>query len=78
MPGLRLTRGEENDQTRLHLRVSPPPPPSPPAATPDQGRAWVDAILARQTWDTVVPAHATAPIRDGRAAFKACFDFLYQ
>ncbi|PSC74690.1 isoform 1 [Micractinium conductrix] len=45
---------------------------------PEQGRAWVDAILARQTWDTVVPAHATAPIRDGRAAFKACFDFLYQ
>ena len=37
MPGLRLTRGEENDQTRLHLRVSPPPPALPPCCHPRPG-----------------------------------------
>lgn len=41
-----------------------------------EGRAWCDAVLARE-WDTVIPAHASAPVRDGRAAFKSCFDFLY-
>jgi hypothetical protein len=43
---------------------------------PKEGRAWCDALLAKE-WHTVIPAHASAPVRDGRAAFKSCFDFLY-
>lgn len=43
-----------------------------------EGRAWVEAVLARGTsWDTVIPGHATAPIPDGHRAFRECFDFLY-
>lgn len=45
-------------------------------AVPDEGRAWVEAILARQGWDLVIPAHASSPIRDGRRAFTECFAFL--
>ncbi len=45
-------------------------------AVPDQGRAWVQAVLARPGWDLVIPAHASSPVRGGRAAFRECFAFL--
>lgn len=45
-------------------------------AVPEQGRAWVEALLAREGWDLVIPAHASSPIRGGRAAFRECFAFL--
>jgi hypothetical protein len=46
---------------------------------PQEGKAWVEAVLARGgSWDTVIPAHATAPIPDGHRAFRECFDFLYR
>lgn len=44
---------------------------------PDNGRRWVEAVQ-RRDFDVVIPAHATAPVRDGKQAFAACFDFLYQ
>ena len=36
----------------------------------------MDAVMARD-FDVVIPAHASAPVRDGKAAFAGCFDFLY-
>lgn len=53
--------------------------PLPPSAALhlQEGRAWVEAVLAREDWDTVIPGHATAPILDGKRAFKDCYDFLY-
>ena len=56
--------------SRAHL----PAVPGMPAV--QEGRAWVDAVMARD-FDTVIPAHASAPVRDGKAAFAGCFDFLY-
>ncbi|KAL4436775.1 hypothetical protein ABPG75_003914 [Micractinium tetrahymenae] len=45
-------------------------------AEPEKGQAWVQAVLAREGWDLVIPAHASSPIRDGRRAFQECFAFL--
>lgn len=45
-----------------------------------EGRAWVEAVQ-RRDWEKVVPAHASVTpqlLRDGRAAFAACFAFLYE
>jgi hypothetical protein len=45
---------------------------------PEQGKKWVDAVLSENLdWDIVVPAHGSAPVQDGRNAFKSCFDFLF-
>ena len=45
---------------------------------PQQGKAWVEAVLSEcPDWDVVVPAHGSAPVKQGRAAFKNCFDFLF-
>ena len=41
-----------------------------------EGRAWVDAVMGRD-FDVVIPAHASAPVRDGKIAFAGCFNFLY-
>lgn len=43
---------------------------------PDQGRTWVDSVLTKD-FDMVVPGHASAPVKPGKEAFRACFDFLY-
>lgn len=42
---------------------------------PDQGRAWVAAVQ-EYDYDVVIPAHASAPVADGKAAFSDCFSFL--
>lgn len=52
---------------------------------PEQGRDWVNAVL--NTLDesmmkggedvVVLPAHSSAPVVNGREAFKNCFDFLF-
>lgn len=44
---------------------------------PEEGKAWVEKVLNECEFDTVVPAHGTAPVKDGRTAFKNCFDFLF-
>lgn len=44
---------------------------------PEQGKSWVEAVLSEcPEWDIVVPAHGSAPVKDGRTAFKNCFEFL--
>lgn len=46
---------------------------------PQQGKAWVEAVLDEcPEFDVVLPAHGSAPITtEARQAFKNCFDFLY-
>jgi Domain of unknown function (DUF4336) len=45
---------------------------------PQQGKAWVEAVLSEcGDWDVVVPAHGSAPVQNGRIAFKDCFNFLF-
>lgn len=36
----------------------------------------MEAVLQHE-FDTVVVGHASAPVRDGKQAFKGAFDFLY-
>jgi hypothetical protein len=42
----------------------------------EQGKEWVEKVLD-EDFETVVPAHGSAPLRDGKTAFKNCFDFLF-
>jgi hypothetical protein len=44
-------------------------------ARPAEARAWATAVLARD-FELVVPAHGSAPVRGGRAAFEDCFAFV--
>lgn len=37
--------------------------------------AWAARVLEFD-FDTVIPSHAAAPVRDGKAAFAACFPQL--
>lgn len=43
---------------------------------PQEGRQWVEAVL-QHDFDTVVVGHASAPVGDGKQAFKQAFSFLY-
>lgn len=44
---------------------------------PEQGKSWVEAVLSEcPEWDMVVPAHGSAPVKNGRVQFKDCYDFL--
>ena len=51
----------------------------------EQGKAWVNNVLEKCDFDMIVPAHGSAPVGtrgDGgssaKAAFKDCFDFLFE
>ena len=43
-----------------------------PASSAQEVTTWAEAVLALE-FDTVVPSHTAAPVRDGKAAFAAAF-----